>query len=697
MHHARTLLCTRPLPRARLQSRMRSGLGCLLILPVLASLLIPAGAAAQTNDDCLVCHGDVANFEGMENAARYAVDASNLAETVHGVQGMACVDCHADLSGMETHPGGTVERVDCGTCHSDEETVFDQSLHGYALSRGNPRAPTCAGCHTSHDIRRATDPRSSIQKDRLPETCAVCHGKQELLPDQYVKLPESFLDYTQSVHGQGVTHGVTAAASCSDCHEVHALKSSADPASPINPRNVSKTCGKCHPYIEVDYENSIHGRAMDAGVLDSPTCTDCHGEHLILSPTNPEAKTSLSHLAKQTCGKCHDDPVIVAKYNLESGVVGSYEDSYHGWAVRRGYDNAATCISCHTAHSVLPKADPASTVNQANGVETCRQCHERADVRFAASYTHTVASISKNPINRAIRGIYLALIFLIIGGMVAHNLLVMNYYMIENRKRDESSAWVMRFDRAQVVQHLALTISFIGLVVTGFALRFPDAMWVRWLMDVGLTEQLRGDLHRVLAVILVLTSFYHAWWIFGTSRGRDEFSAMLPRWRDFTDFFQNMRFHTWRAKDEVKFGRYDYSQKAEYWALIWGTIAMIVTGIILWFPAFLSRFLPWWGITAAQTIHYYEAWLASLAILVWHFFFVIFHPEEYPMSWTWLTGRMSERAVKKHHARWYEEEIAAPTQRRGAASGKGGDLSPGIFPPKKGPEGETPEDGTPKQ
>jgi cytochrome b subunit of formate dehydrogenase len=91
---------------------------------------------------------------------------------------------------------------------------------------------------------------------------------------------------------------------------------------------------------------------------------------------------------------------------------------------------------------------------------------------------------------------------------------------------------------------------------------------------------------------------------------------------------------------------------------------MALTGFILWFPAQAMKIFPWWAVTASQTIHYYEAWLATLAIIVWHFFFVIFHPEEYPMNWTWLTGRMSEHSVKHHHARWYEDEIAAPTEPR---------------------------------
>ena len=127
---------------------------------------------------------------------------------------------------------------------------------------------------------------------------------------------------------------------------------------------------------------------------------------------------------------------------------------------------------------------------------------------------------------------------------------------------------------------------------------------------------------------------------------------------DVKDLSGNLKYHTWYSRKKVEFGRYDYSQKAEYWALIWGTILMIVTGFILWFPEAAVRYFPYWIVSAAQTVHYYEAWLATLAILVWHFFFVIFHPEEYPMSWTWLTGRMSKEFVKHHHRRWYEEEVA---------------------------------------
>jgi len=594
-------------------------------------------------------------FQGVEDPERLVVDEDEFAGSVHGALGLSCIMCHQDLAGTQFPHATEVESPDCGSCHSAVQQTYAESLHGYALIRGNPRAPTCASCHGSHRILAASDPRSRIHKVRLPSTCAECHGVAGLLTDQIVKLPSSYEAYAASVHGTSNRRGIAAAATCADCHGVHDLRSLDEPTSKINVENVSVTCGQCHPDIQLEYEASIHGRALAAHVHDSPTCTDCHGEHQILRHDDPEARTYAGQIATETCGGCHDDPIIIAKYNLKGGVVGSYVDSYHGWATRWDDLGVATCVSCHTAHSVLPASDSASAIHPANVTATCVVCHPNADESFAASYSHESASITANPVNRIIRSIYIWAIALIIGAMVLHNVMIMNYFMVERRREEKESRFVTRFDKTQIFQHLLTTIAFVALVITGFALRFPDAWWVQLLAGIGLTEGTRGDLHRVFAVVMMITAIYHMWYLFLTKPGMRDFKAMWPSWQDFKDIFSAAAFYMWRRKERVKFGRYDYMQKAEYWALVWGTLVMIMTGLILWFPAESVRLFPSWIVPAAQTIHYYEAWLATLAIVVWHFFFVIFHPEEYPMSWTWITGRMSEEAAKKHHGRWYEE------------------------------------------
>ncbi len=642
----------------------------ILSLGMLYVVLSPAVATGQGIDDCLICHSDRSSFEGNPRIGALVISRDAFTQSVHGAAGLDCLGCHEGMTELP-HPSGH-QPTSCESCHSDVAEEYLSSLHGYALKRGNNRAPTCSSCHGTHDVLPSSDPRSPTHKVRLPSTCATCHGTAGLLTDHIVKLPQSFTDYAQSVHGQGTGRGIASAASCADCHGVHELRGAADPESRINHSNVAKTCGQCHPDIQLQYDRSIHGRALAAGVTDSPTCTNCHGEHLILSPRNPDAKTFAAKLATDTCGSCHDDPVIISKYNLQGGVVGSYVDSYHGWAARREYVRAATCISCHGAHFVLPASDPESSINPDKVVATCQQCHPDADRSFSVSYTHEAASIHANPINLWIRNIYIFLIAAIVGGMVIHNLVIMNYFMIERRKEEESSQWIVRFDMVEIVQHLLLTITFLILVVTGFALRFPDAGWVRALAVLGMSEPARLNLHRIAAVVLIMVSISHAYYVLVTPRGKKEFRAMLPSWRDVLDFFGNIRYYTWRSKEKIKFGRYDYSQKAEYWALVWGTIIMILTGIILWFPEYTVKLLPPQVIPAAQTIHYYEAWLATLAIIVWHFFFVIFHPEEYPMSWTWLTGKMTMKFVKKHHTRWYEEELASGTPQSDAPAASGG-------------------------
>ncbi len=617
-----------------------------------SALVVSQPIQAQGNQLCLMCHADVSLFAGSEDPLRLVVGQDEYANSVHGAMGMSCIMCHQGWTFPHTPE---MPEVNCGTCHSSEQTTFDNSVHGYGLERGNPQAPTCAACHGTHGILHSSDPESPTHRLRVPETCASCHGTEGVLTSDRIRLPQPFASYSQSVHGLRSEQGVEAAANCTDCHGVHDLRSALDPLSKISSINVSATCGQCHTEVQAEYDASIHGRALRAGLGDSPSCVDCHGEHLILSPTDPEGPTRGARLATETCGSCHADPEIISKYSMQGDVVGSFMDSYHGWASRGGYEAAATCYDCHTAHSVLPESDSTSTIHPANVAATCGQCHEGADEAFAQSYNHHSAGLENNPVNRLVRTAYLMLIAVTIGGMVLHNLVIINYYLAQRRKQLLETDHVVRFDRSELIQHMALTISFAVLVITGFALRFPDAWWVRGLAELGLSEPVRSTLHRISGVLLILVSLLHLYHILFVKRGREQLSAMIPRVQDVKDLYSNLKFYTWRSTNHVEFDRYDYTHKAEYWALLWGTVVMVITGLILWFPERAVKLFPVAAVTISQTIHYYEAWLATLAILVWHFFFVIFHPEAYPMSWTWITGKMPLEAVRRHHAGWHRE------------------------------------------
>ncbi len=137
--------------------------------------------------------------------------------------------------------------------------------------------------------------------------------------------------------------------------------------------------------------------------------------------------------------------------------------------------------------------------------------------------------------------------------------------------------------------------------------------------------------------------------------GRKEIIDLLPKVNDVTGFWANMKYYLGLSRQKPRFGRWDYTEKAEYLALIWGTAVMAITGFVLWFPEFFMTILPSWTFETSQIIHYYEAWLATLAIIVWHWFFVIFHPEKYPMSLAWMNGKITEEEMKHHHPLEYEE------------------------------------------
>jgi len=148
---------------------------------------------------------------------------------------------------------------------------------------------------------------------------------------------------------------------------------------------------------------------------------------------------------------------------------------------------------------------------------------------------------------------------------------------------------------------------------------------------------------------MIAASLYHLCYLFAAKRGRQLGMDMLPRWKDVKDAFVNLGYITGLSRNKPRFDRFGYIEKAEYWALIWGVIVMAGTGIIMWFDNYFIGLLTKLGWDISRTIHFYEACLATLAILVWHFYFVIFNPEVYPMSTAWLTGEISEEEMAEEH------------------------------------------------
>ncbi len=237
--------------------------------------------------------------------------------------------------------------------------------------------------------------------------------------------------------------------------------------------------------------------------------------------------------------------------------------------------------------------------------------------------------------------------------MLLHNLIIYASFVIRKYRRYRGERTVDRFSLNMIAQHLVLFLAFTILVITGFALKFPGVFQMIGAM--GLDEHMRGIVHRSAATVLVTAGLYHLYWILFRRRGKIELRAMLPEPKDVLDAVAVMRYHLGLAAEKPALGRYSYIEKAEYWALVWGTVVMSLTGIVLWFPLAASNLLGSWAVPVATAIHYFEAILATLAILVWHLFFTIFHPDEYPMSLVWLSGKVSEEELREHRPLWHGE------------------------------------------
>jgi cytochrome b subunit of formate dehydrogenase len=209
----------------------------------------------------------------------------------------------------------------------------------------------------------------------------------------------------------------------------------------------------------------------------------------------------------------------------------------------------------------------------------------------------------------------------------------------------------LRMTLNERLQHINLAINFTLLVITGFALSYSTAFWVSPITDLPMGMTFRSFLHRLCGVATVFLGGYHILYCIFAERGRGIIKDMIPGWKDAQDIWATLKnnFFINRPAKELKMPRFNFKEKLEYLGLIWGTIVMTVTGFILWFKTEWLQFFPMWTWDVAQAIHFYEAILATLTIIVWHFYSVIFNPDVYPMSWAWITGDLTEHEMKLEH------------------------------------------------
>ena len=230
---------------------------------------------------------------------------------------------------------------------------------------------------------------------------------------------------------------------------------------------------------------------------------------------------------------------------------------------------------------------------------------------------------------------------------------------VEEKAPPEKEEEFLRLGRNIRVQHMFLLTSVIALIATGLPLRFAEMNWSGTIIHLlGGIENSRL-IHRIAASVLIGISIYHTLYIVFSKQGRRDFMLLLPRPSDALDVFKMIMHFLGRSEERPKFGRFSYIEKFDYWAVYWGCVIMIGTGLILWFQDFSLSFLPKYAMDITKEVHRDEALLATLAIVIWHFYNVHLNPDKFPGSLTWLTGKITKHEMMEEHLLEYEEMLAA--------------------------------------
>ncbi len=531
--------------------------------------LLQAEPAPEANT-CATCHEQGKKLEASAHA------------------GLSCDTCHEQHEKVP-HPAG-VAKPACTSCHQDQKTAYEHSVHGQAARAGNAGAPDCSVCHGSaHELLK---PQSGEFRKAVPDTCAMCHST-----------------------------------------------------------------------VVDEFRASVHGQALARGITQAPLCTDCHGEHDILKHTNAASPVNANNI-RDTCGSCHGDVRLTRKFGLPADRIVSFDSSFHGLAAKTGSQTVANCASCHGVHNILASSDPKSQINPKNLGATCGKCHAGAGRRFAISQVHVSEGGQEPLAMRWVRQFYLLLIPLTIGLMLAHNLGDWLRKAVRMRRygvpavRLSGGRREVRMYGPERVQHALLVLSFMTLVWTGFALKYPDQWWARPLVVGG--ESVRSVVHRIAAVVFLAVSFLHVASLIASRRLREHWKEMLPKMRDLPEAWNNFAYNVGLRPKRPYRSSHSYIEKAEYWAVVWGAVVMAGTGLMLWANNLMLALLPKVWLDVATSIHFYEALLATLAIVVWHFYSVILDPEVYPLDTAFLTGV----SVREHGVKEEEPEQEAETAPR---------------------------------
>jgi hypothetical protein len=334
--------------------------------------------------NCMVCHSNP--------KVRHPWHPSMVKATgSKGSPDVNCVGCHGSHTisspSDENSPLHFTKSIDfCGNCHSDVKKDHLQSEHSIQYVAHNPNAPTCIYCHKQPITKgnKLSELELKLNQEKL---CLSCHLHITSIASQYAN---SLINYEKSVHGRALLAGNNKAAMCVDCHGTHKLQKASHPDSRINHFNVHNICGTCHAEVTKEYMESVHGKSLKAGNKESPSCSYCHGEHDIQKvPDIPQVVFTKSGMNFNIV--VNNRMVYCVSCHSNEEMMKKYGlatvDKAHNWLPRiSSHWDRVRCVDCHS--SIEPPYRSHDILPPERTVKRCESCHSMNSMLMNTLYRH---------------------------------------------------------------------------------------------------------------------------------------------------------------------------------------------------------------------------------------------------------------------------------------------------------------------
>ena len=606
-------------------------------------------SAGMANQDCLTCHGkpDLAVERDGKQVSLYT-DPVAYAASTHAKT--ACAQCHTEVAPSHTRPCETItKKVDCGVCHAAQVEQYQISIHGTLAAKNDPDAPGCLDCHSAHATKSRNEPLSPTFARNVPTLCARCHrvGAQAAVRI-HGETPDIVGSYADSIHGQGLTDsGLVVTATCVNCHSSHGELPPDDPRSTVNRANLPDTCGKCHLGVKEKFAKSIHATGEPKNGEHLPVCEDCHSSHNISRIDLPGARIRML----SQCGGYHKEQAETffetfhGKVSQLGGESSAKCSDCHGTHNILAPSNTASTLSRDNVIATCAKCHPGANRRFA-GYLTHATHHDRHKYPWLFWVFRAMTALLLGTLTFAV--------FHTVAWLVRLFLTREQWRHMKAASRLEGQEKLyQRFTAFQRLQHLAMMLSFFTLAITGMALKFSYAGWAQGLSRAFGGFEAMGVVHRLGAIALIIVFGIHVWDVRRKkiASGRSWFETILGPAsilfgrRDLTEFIGSIKWFLGLGP-RPNYGRFTYWEKFDYFAVFWGVLVIGSTGFALWFPELFTRVMPGWTINVATIIHSDEALLAVGFIFTIHFFNTHFRPDKFPMDPVIFTGRVPLEELK---------------------------------------------------